>query len=331
MMDRHDFQSMVKEDTGRMRGTVGTDGTVWMLQKKEFSEKRLSDKEYRKTVEYDKDSLIRWIIGTEGSKKHAWQTPRGIDLDHLLRLSNERHRLLCGNSVSDEYLLNRDKRNVYDFFYTNVVRHSSRTVADIGAGYARNSFLFVENGFNYICVDAVERCYVMQSNVLNELFGSRLVDYWNNRELTQRDIASLLEEGQKQEPIVIHIPTWRLDLIPDACVDVSMFVFSLEEMPTKAARYCLDSALRFTSEQGILYLRGDFFRRINYLNPKIFAEFNGLYQVLDLTNMYPEDAYGQTYLFRKDNRSTKQKLRDFLYPWMLYCVHTLLRVISLDR
>jgi hypothetical protein len=241
-----------------------------------------------------------------------------MDLTHLEGLSNDKHLVLVDNAVPEIDVVGRNKRNVYDFFYTNIVRNPRNTVADIGAGYARNSFLFLENGSNYICIDGIEKCYMMQKEVLTKLYGDRVTDYIDHSDITRKDISDLLFEGTKTDPKIIHLPTWRMDLIPNGCVDIAMFVFSLEEMPAKTAKFCLDSAVKITSTQGILYLRGLFLREINCLHPDIYANFNGLIKILDLKQMYPGDAPGQTLVFRKDSRSFIQKVKDFVLPWKLY-------------
>lgn len=315
-IDRNDWINVVRKDHDWIKETIGVDGTTWMLQKQLYS-----DEEYKKLTEYRSESLIEWISGSKGRKTNHWETPKSIDLNHLERLSNEKHRMFVGDAVPEVDIIGRDKRNVYDFFYTNLINNPRNTVADIGAGYARNSFLFVENGSNYICIDGVEKCYMMQTEVLNKLYGKRVIDYINNQDLTRNDISSLLSKNNMNDPIILHIPTWRQDLIPDSCVDLSMFVYSLEEMPVKTARFCLNSAVRYTSEEGILYLRGLFTRDINCLHPEIYAKFNKLYKALDLRYMYLGDAPGQTFVFRKDNRALIRKIKDTVHPWRLYLMH----------
>jgi SAM-dependent methyltransferase len=320
-LNRANFLKMVEKDSKWIQRTVGKNGTIWMLQKELFAGEK-----YKHLTEYTDKSLIEWISGTKGKKTNHWESPNGIDLSHMERFSNKKHHILVGDAVPEIDVIGRDKRNVYDFFYTNLVTNQRNTVADIGAGYARNSFLFLENGSNYICVDGIEKCYMMQKEILTKLYGNRVTDYLDNQDLKRKDIADLLLEGAKTDPKIIHIPTWRLDLIPDECVDIVMFVFSLEEMPVKTARFCLDSSVRIASKKAIIYLRGLFLRDINCLHPEIYAKFNGLIKVLDLKKMYPEDAPGQTLVFRKDNRSSFKKVKDFIHPWKLYIEHNIKKI-----
>lgn len=315
-IERNDWINIVRKDHDCIKETIGAAGTTWMLQKHLYS-----DEEYKKLTEYRSESLIEWISGTKGKKTNHWESPNVIDLSHLERLSNKKHHILVGDAVPEIDVIGRDKRNVYDFFYTNIVKNPRNTVADIGAGYARNSFLFLENGSNYICIDGIEKCYMMQKEVLTKLYGNRVTDYLDNQDLKKNDIAALLSEGTKKDPNIIHIPTWRLDLIPDECVDIVMFVFSLEEMPVKTARFCLDSSVRIASKKAIIYLRGLFLRDINCLHPEIYAKFNKLNKVLDLKKEYPGDAPGQTFIFRKDNRAVIRKIKDAVHPWRLYLMH----------
>ncbi len=323
-MNSNDFQKMVREDIDWIKRTVGFSGTSWSLLEKSFS----VDK-YQQWVTYNQDSLITWITGGNFSKDNqpdqvdgwSWNLPNFIDYSNLIDISQRQHRQLLADSVPEAYLLKWNERNVYDFLYANLVNHPGRTVADIGAGYGRNSFLFVEHGFNYICIDGIEVSYMVQHYVLNKLFPNRVVDYLENRKLTQSDIATLLES---EEPVIIHLPTWRLDLVPNDYVDVSLFAVSLDEMPVTTARFCLDSVLRFSADQGVIYFRGHSLRRINYLHLKAFALFNELYQVLDLEKIFPDDSPGDTYLFRFDKRSPKKKFSRWLALWIYYAIHNFL-------
>ncbi|WP_371223610.1 hypothetical protein [Roseovarius sp. 2305UL8-3] len=136
-------------------------------------------------------------------------------------------------------------------------RNRVRTLLDFGAGHARLANL----GFNdpdetrrittYIAMEAIPSTYFTQLAYLKGL-GLRIWEYLDHcdQDLTQADLQAAIESHD-----VIHIPTWRHDLLPDGCVDMVSCVQVLKELPGPLVNALMPIFSRVTQKTGAIYIR----------------------------------------------------------------------------
>ena len=142
-----------------------------------------------------------------------------------------------------------DRTNALDFSICNLVPNV-RSVLDYGAGYGRQAFLFSRlPDARVFANDAVETSYFSQYWVFRTL-GYSLWEYFGHESSLQEFLAG---EGSK----VIHLPTWRNDLIPDRSLDLVLFVWCLSEMSRHAPLHAIETCMRTLRPGGYIYLRDD--------------------------------------------------------------------------
>lgn len=137
-----------------------------------------------------------------------------------------------GLSVSESVLEKVSLSNAQDFslahLYPVPERNRIRTVLDFGAGYGRQANLFHRKaGYTYIAVDGIPSSYGLQHHYLKAL-GADLQDYLDAPD------ALKVEPGSGK---AYHLPTWRLDLVPDASVDLVMTIQVLPELSTPLIKH----------------------------------------------------------------------------------------------
>ncbi|QYK43085.1 MAG: hypothetical protein KF887_08315 [Paracoccaceae bacterium] len=136
-------------------------------------------------------------------------------------------------------------------------RMRPRVLLDFGAGHGRLANL----GFNapdpkqrlthYIAVDAIPSTYFVQRAYLSAL-GLKVWDYLDHRE-TRPDAAAV--RAAMADHQVIHLPTWRLDLLPDGVADMVSCVQVLKELPGQMVVDAVRAFARLTGPNGAVYQR----------------------------------------------------------------------------
>lgn len=180
------------------------------------------------------------------------------------------HRDLCEKSAANDHrvllslnLLDRvnqtaiDKTGQYnaqDYImrqpYPLPERQHVQTLLEFGAGHGRSANLFFEDPAAklMIAVDSIEASYLTQCLYYHEL-GIRCLDYVSS-ELTADDFVR--RDGS---PGIIHLPTWRMDLVPNQSVDMVSCVQVLRELSPALAIFALRQFARVLKVGGGLYLR----------------------------------------------------------------------------
>jgi len=146
-----------------------------------------------------------------------------------------------------------DYYNAEDFFFqtahTLPFRPTPGTVLDFGAGYGRQANLWATESRDmaYIAVDAVERSYCVQSLYLEAV-----------ARIARRPFHDFLEDGERLAILsngLFHVPSWRLDLIPDASVDLVICCHVLPEIGRNAVEHVVGIFQRVLKPGGALFIR----------------------------------------------------------------------------
>lgn len=122
-----------------------------------------------------------------------------------------------------------------------------RKVLDFGAGYGRQACLWnlKENPNSlYVAVEGIPKSYCMQHFYLSN-FDRPFYEYMINQEI---DFKPDLKG-------IAHIPTWRLDLIPDNYFDKILTVQVLPELGIELLNYALNEFKRILKPNGMIYVR----------------------------------------------------------------------------
>jgi SAM-dependent methyltransferase len=221
------------------------------------------------------------------------------DYEELLARSASAHeRILGALDVDYDPELHRpqDIYNVQDFHYCTALGSGIRTVADYGAGYGRQAFLFAAalDEARYVAVDAVEQSYMVQRWVFDRL-GLTRWDYVDDPAPDPASVEQALAEGAG----TFHLPSWRLDLLPDRSVDLVLFVWSLYEMSGHAARAAVEACLRLVRPGGYVYIR-DVPHSVSYrFDPERQLRQGGFELVYTSRRISGDELHGQQRLYRK--------------------------------
>lgn len=158
--------------------------------------------------------------------------PTDLDLAHLGRYNAQDHRLAR--------------------FYPVPERQRPRVQLDFGPGHGRLANLALRPGQGVetlVAVEGIVGPYMAQRAYYAGL-GLRVADYVDADDPDAFDVAALAPEHD-----VIHLPTWRLDLVPDDTVDLVTCVQVLRELPRDLVWYALEQFARVVRPGGALYVR----------------------------------------------------------------------------
>ena len=199
-----------------------------------------------------KEDLPRWMNWFEKDYPDYTQS---TEVEKLVRISLENEKKIFQKleiPFSEENYLKRiGLHNAHDFFlpqsYPIATRYKIKNVLDFGAGYGRQSNLWQGNRKEgmYVAVDAIESSYCLQ-NLYYHSITDNVIDYIEDPDTFIFD---------KNYNGIIHIPTWRFDLIPDNSIDLVMCVQVLPELNSKLIRFAIAQFKRVLKPGGMLYIR----------------------------------------------------------------------------
>jgi SAM-dependent methyltransferase len=223
--------------------------------------------------------------------------PHGDEL--IARSASAHERILSGlDGVAYDPVLHapQDVYNVQDFHYCTALGSGIRTVLDYGAGYGRQAFLFATalEGARYVAVDAIEQPYLVQRWVFERL-GLARWDYVDDPDADRETVERALAEGSG----TFHVPSWRLDLLPEGAVDLVLFVWSLYEMSGEAARAAVAACRRLVRLGGYVYIR-DMPHSVSYrFDPERRLRDGGFELVYASRTITGDELHGRQRLYRR--------------------------------
>jgi SAM-dependent methyltransferase len=163
-----------------------------------------------------------------------------------------------GTYNAQDYLLQR--------FYPVLEEQMPRVILDFGGGHGRMANLAFRpeerTTETMIVVDGIAGPYLTQRAYYTGL-GLRLADYIDHsQESGEFDVATVSKSHD-----VVHLPTWRLDLVPDNSVDMVCCVQVLKELPRQLVVHVLEEFARVVKPGGALYVRDHLYRHHPNLMP----------------------------------------------------------------
>lgn len=161
---------------------------------------------------------------------------------------------LGAHDLSHDYkcLLKVATYNAEDYLFQNFYavpkRHKIKRILDFGGGYGRQINLWSghEGLETFIMIDAIPQSYCMQS------IYCRYSELQFNEYIDSDTVEAI---GSSPKPAIHHLPTWRLDLLPDNFVDAVTCVQVLTELSPNLCLYAIGQFARVLKPGGMLYIR----------------------------------------------------------------------------
>ncbi|MEO0983322.1 MAG: class I SAM-dependent methyltransferase [Pseudomonadota bacterium] len=180
-------------------------------------------------------------------------------VEALMKLSAERDQAVLaktGGPAFEDKVLNVGRYNAQDFLLQRAypVRDDRRVrrLLDFGGGHGRMANLSSgapeSDVVSMTVVDGIPGPYLTQRAYYRAL-GLSLYDYLD-MDAGAFDMAEGLESSQ-----IVHLPTWRMDLLPDDHYDMVCTVQVLKELPRQLAVHAIGEFARVLKPGGALYIR----------------------------------------------------------------------------
>ena len=143
-----------------------------------------------------------------------------------------------------------DYYNAEDFIlqcaYHRPARHNVKKILEIGPGYGRQINLWSkEENLVYCALEAIESQYLSQNLYYSLLKNTNFYEYFNKPESFEI----------KNNPGIYHLPTWRLDLLPENFFDLVIAVQVLPELEENLMLKMLKTFQRCVKPGGAIYIR----------------------------------------------------------------------------
>lgn len=141
-----------------------------------------------------------------------------------------------------------------DYKFQNITGAKLNNILDFGSGIGRQAFQWCsQEGVNFFSVDAIESFYLLQNKIYSLLFPERLSEYfYGPQRFRELDFYSDTNK-------LYHLPTWRMDLLPDKYFDMIICVQVLQEINEETLKYVLKQFKRIVKDNGFLYIRDNEF------------------------------------------------------------------------
>lgn len=205
------------------------------------------------------EKFFRWIYN---GKIPDYFT--GDHVEALVTASAEADRKVFAqydHKMADAPILHMARYNAQDHMFQRAycVPHAQRvkTLLDFGAGHGRIANLSFhapdprQRLLSYIAVEAIPSTYFNQLAYYHALGLS----VWEYLEHCDEELSQDVISDAMQSHNVVHLPTWQLSLVPDACIDMVNTIQVLKELPGPLVNYILPEFKRVTHPRGALYVR----------------------------------------------------------------------------
>ena len=137
-----------------------------------------------------------------------------------------------------------------DYAFQTLTRGTIKTVLDFGSGIGRQAFQWcADPEVAFVSVDAIESLYLLQNRIYGSLYPDKLVEYFADPEGLRGAMAALTP-GR-----LYHLPTWRMEWLPQASMDLIICVQVLQELDEAILRQVLGAFRRIVKPGGLLYIR----------------------------------------------------------------------------
>jgi SAM-dependent methyltransferase len=219
-----------------------------------------------------------------------------LDMDLLRRYNLE----YSENEYRENVAINTAMDYVFQNSYTMPSRCSVSNVLDFGAGFGRQANLWTQlhEDIIFVGVDAIPKSYCLQNF------------YYSN---LHKPFFEYLEDPETFEITnskrgIYHLPTWRLDLLPDNFFDLIICTQVLNELDKKSVKRLIKVFNRILKPSGKLYIRDH--------EDHIMTDKRNMNKILT-SNSYTlefrpylidnEDAHGTVRIWRKLDRNVEDK------------------------
>lgn len=213
-----------------------------------------SSKSYTGPIE-----LLNWYVGQSSSRTYPNPITDNF-FDSLVQKSVALDEKIFAHPLFREYenltdnlsFTNYAVYNAQDYFFQTLTSRmfgkKISTVLDFGSGSGRQLNLWSQHQDlqAFISIDAMPQSYCMQ-NLYYQLIGLDLIEYlWKEQHC---------EVKTYPDKTVFHLPSWRLDTIPDNFVDLIISVQVLGELRPEMTNYVIAQFHRILVPGGVLYVR----------------------------------------------------------------------------
>jgi SAM-dependent methyltransferase len=208
-----------------------------------------------------------------------------------------------GIKIAEQALTNVALYNAQDYCFQRLYpvpdRQTPRRILEIGSGHGRlANLLFGASDTNtefFVSLDAIPAPYLTQRLYYRAL-GLRVFDYVFDAPGAQAlDLANMAREFD-----ILHLPTWRIDLLPDNWFDMISCIQVLKELPPELVINLLPHFWRALKPGGALYIRDHLqFHNPNQLPHEELLRANGFVMEYCPHVVDRRDVWGIPRIYRK--------------------------------
>jgi SAM-dependent methyltransferase len=206
---------------------------------------------------FDGDAHLKKFFQWQKKLNNTDYLPRNL-LAPLMEASLERDRKSLSRlrqDVAGHIVESIARTNAQDYLLQRLYpvpdRQQARVILDFGAGFGRMANLAFGAPNNVtqlmISVDAIPGPYLTQ-NVYYRSLGLKYADYIDSDGTFDFHQSAATHQ-------LLHLPTWRLDLVPSASVDLVCCVQVLKELPGEVLIFALKQFSRMLKPGGAIYIR----------------------------------------------------------------------------
>jgi 2-polyprenyl-3-methyl-5-hydroxy-6-metoxy-1,4-benzoquinol methylase len=263
-----------------------------------------------------KEDLINWM------KWISQPIPNRIDnayFEELIEKSIVRDKEIL-SKIKIDYDFNNYKESIgvfnsFDYYFPNcyptLKERKIKKVIDFGSGYGRQANLWTVDSENQlVSIEGIAKSYTLQNL------------YYNNINATFKDYIEHHNNFEFDENTqIIHIPTWRFDLLPDNYFDLVICVQVLPELTSKLVKSTIKTFSKKLKTGGMLYINdhAEKWKPGSNLNIDKFIKENGFVLEFQPHLGDSRDMHGQIRIYRKidpeiiklNNSNFKIKYRQF--------------------